>query len=385
MDLLIKNVTVISPESDHHREEVDLLIRDGLIEEIAENLERNRVEVFDAAGAYVSVGWMDIGVQTGDPGYEHREDFQSVTAAAVAGGYTAIACQPNTDPVVDSKSEVLYVRNETNGSLVDCYPIGAVSEGCRGKDITEMIDMQRAGAVAFSDGKNALQDGGLMLRALQYVTAFDGVVINQPMDTGIAGGGQLHEGFVSTSLGMKGIPNLAEELMVQRDLELLAYTSSRLHLANISTAGAVDHIRAAKADGLNVTCSVAALNLAFDDEGLWEFDTNMKVLPPLRSAADRLALHEGLQDGTIDVVTSNHVPLEEELKKLEFPFAAFGATGLETAFALAHTHLEEKLDLETLIACLTTNTTKVECTCHQGRSPGQFTRIRSQGIVDSGR
>lgn len=354
MDLLIKNATVIAPGSGYHRKTVDLLILNGLIEQIGNGLEATDITEFDATGAFVSPGWVDIGVQTGDPGYEHREDFQSVTAAAAAGGFTAIACQPNTDPVVDSKAEVLYVRNATRESLVDCYPVGAVSEGCKGKDITEIIDMQRSGAIAFSDGKKALQDSGLMLRALQYVTAFGGVVINQPMDAGIAGDGQLHEGLVSTSLGMKGIPNLAEELMVQRDLELLRYTSSKLHLANISTAGAVARIRAAKAEGLNVTCSVAALNLAFDDEALWEFETNMKVLPPLRSAADRAALREGLQDGTIDIISSNHVPLEEELKKLEFPFAAFGAIGLETAFALARTHLEGILDLETLIESLTT-------------------------------
>jgi dihydroorotase len=354
MDLLIKNVTVIAPSSDYHRKAVDLLIRNGVIEEVGTGIEEAGTDVFDATGGFVSAGWMDIGVQTGDPGFEHREDFQSVTAAAAAGGYTAIACQPNTNPPIDSKAEVLYVRTGTRGGLVDCYSVGAISKGCKGKDITEMIDMQRAGAVAFTDGKNAVQDSGLMLRALQYVTAFDGLVINQAMDAGIAGDGQLHEGYVSTSLGMKGIPNLAEELMVQRDLELLAYTSSRLHIANISTAGAVAHIRAAKAEGLDVTCSVAALNLAFDDEALWEFDTNWKVLPPLRSAADRAALHRGLQDGTIDIISSNHVPLEEELKKLEFPFAAFGAIGLETAFALARTHLEGILDLEALIACLTT-------------------------------
>lgn len=355
MDLLIQRATVLDRTSDHHRQEVDLLIRNGLIEAIGVGLQAEGVEVCDATGAYVSIGWVDIGVQTGDPGFEHRETLRTAAAAAAAGGFIGIGCQPNTEPAVDGKSEVLYVKNSTREWLVDCYPIGALSEQCRGKDITEMIDMHRAGAVAFSDGKHPVQDSGLMLRALQYVTAFDGVVINQPLNRAVAGEGQMHEGFTSTSLGMKGIPSLAEELMVHRDLELAAYTGARLHLANISTAGSVQQIRAAKARGLRVTCSVAALNLALSDEALQHFDTNLKVLPPLRGHRDIEALKEGLADGTIDIISSNHVPLEAEAKKLEFPFAKFGAIGLETAFALAHTHLQHVLELEQLIDCLAYN------------------------------
>lgn len=352
MDLLIQRVTVLDRQSEHHRQEVDLLIRDGRIEAIGVGLQAEGIERIEAAGAYVSIGWIDIGVQTGDPGFEHRETLRTATDAAAAGGFVGIGCQPNTEPVVDSKSEVLYVKNSTRDWLVDCYPIGAVSEQCRGADITEMIDMHRAGAVAFSDGKHSVQDSGLMLRALQYVTAFEGVVINQPFSKAVAADGQLHEGFTSTSLGMKGIPALAEELMVHRDLELAAYAGARLHLANISTAGAVEQVRAAKARGQRVTCSVAALNLAFSDEALQDFDTHLKVLPPLRSRRDIEAIKAGLADGTIDIISSHHVPLEAEAKKLEFPFAAFGAIGLETAFALAHTHLEGVLDLEQLIDCL---------------------------------
>jgi len=352
MDLLIQRATVLDRRSDHHRREVDLLIRNGLIEAIGDKLSAEGAEVFDAAGAYVSTGWIDIGVQTGDPGFEHRETLHSVTEAAAAGGFTGIACQPNTEPVVDGKAEVLYIRNSTRGWLVDCFPIGAISEHCRGEDITEMIDMQRAGAVAFSDGKHPVRDGGLMLRALQYVTAFEGVIINHPHNRAVAADGQMHEGFTSTSLGMKGIPSLAEELMVHRDLELASYAGARLHLANISTAGAVEQIRAAKARGCRVTCSVAALNLAFSDEAVRDFNTNFKVLPPLRGQSDIEALKEGLADGTIDIISSNHVPLEAEAKKLEFPFAKFGAIGLETAFALAHTHLQGVMELEALIDCL---------------------------------
>ncbi|MCB0638533.1 MAG: amidohydrolase family protein, partial [Lewinella sp.] len=232
---------------------------------------------------------------------------------------------------------------------VAVWPIGAISRDTAGKDITEMVDMHRAGAVAFSDGQHPVQHAGLMMRALLYVKTFGGVIINQPLDQSIAGHGQMHEGPISTSLGMLGIPALAEELMVERDLRLLAYTGSRLHVANLSTAAAVAKVRAAKAEGLQVTASVPVLNLLLDDGALADFDNNCKVLPPLRSASDREALIEGLVDGTIDVLSANHVPHVAEEKVLEFPYAAFGASGLETAFAVAQTALGDRLSPSRLV------------------------------------
>lgn len=212
-----------------------------------------------------------------------------------------------------------------------------------------MIDMHSVGAVAFTDGSRPVQHGGVMMRALKYVTAFGGVIINQPSDSFVAGDGQMNEGPVSTSLGLKGLPALAEELMVQRDIYLLEYTDSRLHLANISTANSVELVRQAKARGLRLTCSVPALNLVYDDSVLRDFDTNFKVLPPLRSQTDIEALRQGVLDGTIDMVNSNHVPREEEAKKLEFPFADFGAIGLETTFALCWSALGQTMTLEDLV------------------------------------
>jgi len=352
MNLLIKNVRIVAPASSHHNQSTDIFIENGIIKDIQPNLSIEHVEIMDAKGACISPGWMDVGVQACDPGYEHREDLQSAARAAAAGGFTAMAIQPNTDPAIDSKSEVLYIKKNTQDFLVDCYPIGAVSEHCVGKDITEMLDMRSAGALAFSDGKHAIQDNGLLLRALQYVRPFEGIVVHQPLDAGIAGEGQMHEGIVSTSLGMKGIPSLAEELMVERDLYLLAYADSNLHLANISTAGAVQQIREAKARGLRVTASVAAMNLVFDDEALSDFDSNFKVLPPVRYASDREALIAGLLDGTIDFITSNHVPVDEEGKKREFPYADFGAIGLETAFAASWDVLKNKTSVEKMVAWL---------------------------------
>lgn len=334
---MIKNALILNPGGPCHLERKDILVRNGKLESIREAVTAEGAKRLEGEQLCVSPGWMDMGVQTGDPGFEHRENLESVGAAAAAGGFTAIACQPNTEPKLHSKPEVLYIRNNTRGQLVKFYPLGAISRDCAGKDITEMIDMHAAGALAFSDGKKPVQDSGLMLRALQYVKAFGGLVINQPLDRGIAGAGQMHEGEVSTTLGLPGIPAMAEELMVQRDLQLLEYAESRLHLANLSTAGAVQMVREARKKGLAVTASVSVMNLAFDDAAVNTFDAHYKLMPPLRSREDREALREGLLDGTIGAISSNHHPLEEELKKKEFSYAEFGATGLEVLYAVCKT------------------------------------------------
>lgn len=352
MRLLIKQAKIINPGGAHHGKKLDILIQNGLIKKVGNNLGEEADRRLSSRQLCVSPGWVDMGVQIGDPGYEQREDITSVSAAAAAGGYTTLLSWPNTAPAVDTKAGVLYVRRQTQGQLVEIYPIGAVSRQCKGEDITEMIDMQRAGAIAFSDGRFPIQSAGLMLRALQYVKSFDGLVINQPLEKDVEPHGQMHEGVISTSLGMKGIPNLAEELMAQRDIYLVGYAGSRLHLANISSAGTVALVRKAKKEGLNITASTPVMNLLFSDEKLQDFDANYKVLPPLRGETDRLALIEGILDGTIDLITSNHVPLEEDRKKLEFPYAGFGAIGLETAFGALIAHLGSEFNLEQLVQAL---------------------------------
>lgn len=346
MHLLIRQVFVIDPSSPYHGQRVDLRIKDGIFVEIGSELKPQDAQLLDAAGALISPGWADMAVQTGDPGQEHREDLHTVCLGAAAGGFTAIGALPNTQPVVDSKSAVEYLLRRAQNELVEVYPLGAVSQNNEGRDITEMMDMRAAGALAFSDGKYSIQHGGLMMRALLYVKAFDGVILNRPHDESIASNGQMHEGIVSTSLGLKGIPNLSEELMVMRDIKLAEYTQSRIHFLHISTADSVAMIREAKAKGLRVTASTPALNLLLSDEALADFDANVKVMPPLRSIEDIKALKEGLADGTIDCIGSNHVPLEEEAKKLEFPYAKFGALGLQTAFAAAYTAMGDMLSPE---------------------------------------
>lgn len=339
MNLLLRHVAIVDPASPHHGRTADIHILEGRIEAIGEHLQATDAEVIEAEGAWCSPGWLDFGTQGGDPGMEHRENLQSLSEAALAGGYTAVIYSPNTDPPLHSKSEIAYIMGQAPRLPVRLLPLGAVSVDCRGKDITEMLDMRAAGAVAFSDGQIPVSDSGLMLRALQYATAFDGIIVNRPSDAGIAAGGQLHEGVVSTQLGLRGIPALAEELMTERDLHLLEYAGSRLHLWGLSTRGAVEMVRRAKKSGLRVTASVAALNLLFTDEVLGDFNENFKVLPPLRSEDDRAALLEGLEDGTLDFIFSNHLPLAPEAKDREFPYADFGAVGLQTTAAALHTQL----------------------------------------------
>jgi dihydroorotase len=359
MKLLIKKATVVDPNSPYHGKVVDLFVEGDKITSIASDLKLKAEEVVEASGLHVSPGWIDLGVQVCDPGFEHREDLRSASASAAAGGFTAIGVYPNTSPAVDGKTEVSYLRQHGKGKLVDILPIGAATSKCLGKDITEMIDMHQAGAIAFSDGAKPIADNGMMLRALEYVKAFGGIVINQPHDHSLSPEGQLHEGVVSTSLGMKGIPNLAEDIMTLRDIYLVEYADSRLHLATLSTKRSVDLVRQAKTKGLKVSASVAVLNLAFDDRALVEFDSNFKVLPPLRGNEDREALIQGLKDGSIDLFCSNHVPLEEEAKKLEFPYADFGAIGLETAYALVNTKLEGVLSTVELVEKFALNPRKL--------------------------
>jgi len=349
MNLLLKQLTLFEPTHPLHLQTCDLFIQDGIIKDIQTEIAIENAEMIDGKGCYLSIGWMDFGVQIGEPGFEHREDLQSVSAAAAAGGFTEIAAFPNTKPVIQNKSDVSFLKQFSKNQLINIIPIGAISHDTAGKEITEMYDMHRSGAIAFSDGKKSIQHAGLMLRALQYVKAFNGIIVQHPNDYSIASDGQMHEGSISTRLGMKGIPSLAEELMLQRDIELLDYTDSRLHIHNISTAESVGIIRRAKERGLKITASVAALNLAYTDNALATFDPNYKVQPPLREDTDRKALLKGIKEGVIDFVTSNHVPLEQEVKFLEFAYAEVGTIALETAVATSTTALQGVLQTEEVI------------------------------------
>lgn len=334
MNLLIKSATITDPNSTHHQQVTDILIEDGTIVKIAPNIEAD-AEVFDASGKCVSPGFFDLNCNIGELGQETKEDLQTGTKAAAAGGFTGLALMPNTHPPVHSKSEVEFILNKAKGNLVDIYPLGTISYKCEGKDLAEMFDMHQSGAKAFTDGKHPVQDAGLMERALLYAQGFEGLVFSYPEDKAIAGKAKVHEGEISTLLGMKGIPALAEELMIARDLYLAEYTGSKIHFSTISTRQSVELIRHAKQKGLKVTCDVAAHHLVLTHDALLGFDSQYKVKPPLRTQDDVDALISGLNDGTIDAIVSQHTPHEVEFKDVEFEVAEFGIIGLQTVLSLA--------------------------------------------------
>jgi len=345
MNLLIKSATVIDPNSPFNQKVVDILIEKGIITKIAPELEAD-AELVDAEGLFVSPGFFDLNCNIGELGLETKEDLKTGTAAATAGGFTGVALMPNTIPPVHSKAEIEYLMNRAKRNLVDVYPLGAISHKREGKDLAEMYDMFLSGAKAFTDGNRPVQDAGLMERALLYAQGFDALIMSYPEDTAIAGKAKVNEGEISTILGMKGIPPLAEELMIARDLYLAEYTGSRIHFTTISTTRSVELIREAKRKGLEVTCDVAAHHLVLTDEALLGFDSLYKVKPPLRTRDDVNALLKGLKDGTIDAIVSQHTPHEVEFKDVEFEVAEFGIIGLQTAFALA---LKAGLDIELII------------------------------------
>jgi dihydroorotase len=345
MNLLIKSATISDPGSPFNQQVVDVLIEKGQIAKIASHIDHD-AESFDAKGKYLCPGFFDLNCNIGELGLETKEDLQTGTRAAASGGFTGVALMPNTQPPVHSKAEIEYLMNRAKNNLVDVYPLGTLSYKREGKDLSEMYDMYNSGAKAFTDGNHPVQDAGLMERALLYTKGFDALVLSYPEDTAIAGKAKVHEGEVSTLLGMKGIPSLAEELMVARDLYLAEYTGSRIHFSTISTERSVELIREAKKKGLQVTCDVAVHHLLLTDEALMGFDSQYKVKPPLRTQNDVKALLKGLKDGTIDAVVSQHTPHEVEFKNVEFEVAEYGMISLQTAFSIA---LEAGLTLEAIV------------------------------------
>ena len=331
-NILISSAQLILPGHSEHGNVVDILIEKGQISRIAKTIDEkpDNIQVIDGKGAVVSAGFFDLHANFGEPGLETKEDIQTGSAAAAAGGYTGVAVYPNTNPPLHSRSQVALVTNAAKGNLVDVYPVGTISKKREGNELAELYDMQQAGAIAFSDGDHAVQQAGLMGRALLYAKGFGGLIISFPEDESLAGGHQMNEGEVSTYLGMKGKPNLAESLMVSRDLFLAEYNEARVHFTCISTAESVELIQQAKAKGVQVSCDVAAHNLVYTDEEVKGFDSQYKVNPPLRTQKDIDALLAGLKAGTIDAVVSQHTPQEVEFKRVEFHIAKDGIIGLQT-------------------------------------------------------
>lgn len=328
MKILIQAAQIIDSRSPYHKKEKNVLLQNGRITEIGDK-NYSADKVIKAEGMKLSIGWFDLGTFIGDPGLEHKEDLDTAVKAAAAGGFTELAMLPNTHPAVQTKNEVSYVLRNNPSRLVQVYPIGSVTRDNKGEELTEMIDLHTAGAIAFSDGARPLWHTGILLKALQYLQKFDGVLIDRPEDIWLNTFGQMHEGVNGTRLGLKGMPRIAEEIVVSKSLELLSYAGGRLHFSRLSCAKSVEMVRAAKKK-MQVSCDIASYQPLFDDGMLSDFDTNFKVNPPFREKGDNDALIKGLKDGSIDVLCSGHMPHDEECKKLEFDLADFGIINLQT-------------------------------------------------------
>jgi dihydroorotase len=356
---LLKNITVLDNTSEHNGKKVNVLIENGKIAKIGAAVEDAALEIIDFSGSYLAPGFCDLYVNINDPGFEYREDISSVANAAIAGGFTTICATANNHPITQTKAQVEYILNNAKNTPITILPIGAVTENFDGKTPTEMLDMHYAGAIAFSDVPHGIKDSGVLLRALQYVQPFNGLIITMPFDKTLVGDGQVNESEISVRMGMKGITNLSEYSVVQRDIELLKYTGGKLHFVGISTKESIELIRKAKAEQLNVTCSVFVHHLISDESDVKNFDSNYKVFPPLRTQDDQQALIEGLKDGTVDCISTQHTPLNIDEKNVEFEVADFGIIGLETAFGLLNKKLENVISKERLIELLSTNPRKI--------------------------
>ena len=351
MEILLKSVEIVDRPSPLHRKRRNVLIKNGVIQEVSTaNLKASKI--IDGRGLILSLGWFDMRAHFCDPGFESREDLNSGRQAAAQGGFTDVLLQPNTNPVVETKNEVSYLLAGNNHNITQLHITGAVTRENAGKELTEMLDLHHAGALAFSDGYQPLWHTDVFGKALQYLKKHQGLLINRAEDRMLSGHGQINEGKQSTTLGMPGIPKLSEELMVSRDLALLEYNGGRLHFANISSEVSLGLIKAAKKKGLAVSCDVAAHQLLYDEESLADFDTNYKVNPPLRDAKTKRLLRKALSEGVIDVLVSDHHPQDEEGKKLEFDLASFGMIGIQEMPAMIAA-LAEEIDLGILLESIT--------------------------------
>ena len=338
MNVLLKSATIIDSKSEFHNTVQDILIEKGVISKIAKNIKNsNKHKEITLENLHISQGWFDSSVCFGEPGFEDRETISNGLQTAALSGFTTVAMNANTQPILDSSSDIAFVNSKAQNHAVQLLPIGALTKDSKGEHLAEMFDMKNTGACAFQDYKKPITNANMLKIALQYASNFNGLVYSYPQDNSISRNGVVNENITSTTLGLKGNPNLAEALQVTRDLFLLEYTNGKLHIPTISTAEAVHLIREAKKKKLDVSCSVAIHNLFFTDEVLTDFDTNYKVQPPLRIQKDIDALIEGVKDGTIDLVTSDHNPLNIELKNIEFDFADYGTIGLESAFGALNT------------------------------------------------
>ena len=353
MKVLLQSPLILDKRSGFHKKEKNVLIQNGKIQEIGDkNYSADRV--IDAEGMMLSPGWCDVGTVTGEPGFEHKEDSDSLSKAAGAGGFTQLAIFPNTNPAIQTKSDLTHLTRKNDNRLVQFIPIASVTKNNQGTDLTEMLDLNNGGAVAFSDGLKTITNTDIFLKALQYIKKFNGVLIDHAQDQWLDMFGQMNEGPVSATLGLKGMPKLSEDVTASRNLKLLAYSEGRLHLARVSSPKVLDLIRTAKKKGIAVTCDITSFQAILNDAALADFDTNYKVNPPLREKADNDQLIKGLKDGTIDIICTGHTPQDEESKVVEFDHSEFGIINLQTAASHLVT-LSEWVEWEDLLEKISVN------------------------------
>lgn len=346
MSILLRKVKIIDSKSPYNGLVKDVLINNDQIVQIDDSIEASARKTIEKVGLCVSPGWFEMHANFCDPGNEHKEDIDSGSRAAVFGGFTSVALTPETEPVIQTKNDIEYLYKKAESQAINIYPLGASTTNLDGKELTELYDMYQAGALGFYNGKKAINNPNIQKLVFQYTRTFQAPVLVFPNEVDLSDQGQINEGETSTSLALKGIPNLVEEISINRDMYLAEYAESPVHFTSISTEGGVELIRKAKGQGARVTCSVNLYNLVLTDEILSTYDTRYKVLPPIRHESDRLALLEGIKDGTIDAISIDHIPQDIEVKKCEFENAAFGMRGLETAFGIYSKYLSKDISLE---------------------------------------
>ncbi len=349
MNLLIRSATVIDKKSEFHNENVDILVKDGIISNIEKNIKNPKnFKELNFNNLSISPGWFDYGVSTGEPGFEERDNLLNTLSVAAKSGFTSVGIQPNTNPIIDKSTEIEYLKSLASKSNIDIYPIGALTKESKGNELSEILEMGENGAIGFGDFKKPIENPNLLKLALLYSKDQNYPIFSFPFEKKINGDGVINEGVTSTILGLKGIPSITEELNIMRDLAILEYTGGHLHIPTISTAKSVDIIRKAKAKKLNISCSTSINNLFFNDSEILNYNTNFKVFPPLRSQNDINSLIKGVKEGVIDMVTSDHNPLNIELKNLEFDNADFGSIGLESFYGALNKIFSSKTTIDIL-------------------------------------